>query len=590
MKATAGKGSAVVSWVAPVGSVVTGYTATSSPGGKTCATTGALSCTVTGLTNGTSYSFTVRARNAAGVGPVSAKSAPVVPRIPVTVTRGEGGLWQQAGGERGPGSGIGVVCVPGAEADLDRGVVDSCRPTYSTEGSAETRTITLGAGRFRVYVPAAGAYGKAYSAEVDADRSDGPREGGHERVQGPVAGRRGPEQGVGVLDVQGPEAHQHRVAGRTLPTTYRTQGEGETRTIRLPGGTYRVKVAAKYNYRGATSATVRLATYPMQRSTFTVGGWHSCALDTGGQAWCWGGEGNGELGNGSLAKEDLQSPVKVAGGRAFTSISAGTRHTCALDSAGKAWCWGSDYYGQVGDGAASQADKVAPVPVAGGHTFVSISAGRGVTCALDRAGKAWCWGWAYYGQVGDAVVTQADRASPVAVVGGHTFTRITTGGYVSCALDPKGEAWCWGSDAWGEAGDGADERTESGLPLRVAGGHQFISIAAGFGTTCGVDTSRKAWCWGSDTYGAVGDGGASQGHDWPVAVAGGGTVSAVVPGDWHTCALDLQGQAWCWGRDYGGQVGDERSQRCGQGRPGSGQRWASVRSHHGWDGALVCPG
>jgi alpha-tubulin suppressor-like RCC1 family protein len=158
--------------------------------------------------------------------------------------------------------------------------------------------------------------------------------------------------------------------------------------------------------------------------------------------------------------------------------------------------------------------------------------------------------------VGDALVTQADRASPVAVVGGHTFKSITTGGYTSCALDLAGRAWCWGWDAWGQAGDGADTQTEKRIPVRVAGGHQFISIAAGFGTTCAVDTRRRAWCWGSDAYGEVGDGESSQSHDSPVAVAGGRTVSAVAPGGEHACALDLQGKAWCWGRDYGGQVGD----------------------------------
>ena len=99
---------------------------------------------------------------------------------------------------------------------------------------------------------------------------------------------------------------------------------------------------------------------------------HTCALDTTGKAWCWGNNSAGQVGYGP---RDLSQPlykyvpVPVAGNRTYTTPTAGYNHACALDTTGKAWCWGWDSHGQVGDGDASQQNKYAPVPVAAGHTF-----------------------------------------------------------------------------------------------------------------------------------------------------------------------------------------------------------------------------
>ena len=261
VKAVAGKGSAVVSWVAPVGSVVTGYTATSNPGGRTCSTTGAVSCTVTGLTNGVSYSFTVRARNSAGVGPVSVKSAPVVPRIPVTVSAVKAGYGNRLAVNVDPDRGSAAYSFR-VQKRTSTGAWWQLPTTYSTEGSAETKTITLGAGRFRVYVPAAGAYGKAYSAEVALTAPTVRVKVGTNVFKDQLRVDVDPNKGSGYWTFQ-VQKRTSTGTWTTLPTTYRTEGSGETKTVRLPGGTYRVKAAGKYNYRGTTSAEVSLVQYPL---------------------------------------------------------------------------------------------------------------------------------------------------------------------------------------------------------------------------------------------------------------------------------------------------------------------------------------
>ena len=144
--------------------------------------------------------------------------------------------------------------------------------------------------------------------------------------------------------------------------------------------------------------------------------------------------------------------MAVSGGHTFVDIDAGNEHTCALDTTGAAWCWGEDSAGPLGDGPdALPLDftpvvKDAPVAVLGGHTFATISAGESHTCALDGSGRAWCWGLDGGGELGDGVDVGPEKPAPVAVVGGHAFTALDTGGS-TCALDAAGSPWCWGEQA-----------------------------------------------------------------------------------------------------------------------------------------------
>lgn len=197
-------------------------------------------------------------------------------------------------------------------------------------------------------------------------------------------------------------------------------------------------------------------------------GWtHACAIRANGEAWCWGSNGEGQLGTGVVDTNSHRSAERVIGGQVFDKIALGSRFGCALTPAGDAYCWGANFTGQLGDG--STTERTQPVAVAGGHKFTQIVASSGFAtgtfgappgldfgtyghaCALDTAGKAWCWGWNRDGQVGDG--TSIDRAAPVAVAGGLTFDAISAGGAYTCAM--KGSrAWCWGSNFSGQVGSG----------------------------------------------------------------------------------------------------------------------------------------
>jgi alpha-tubulin suppressor-like RCC1 family protein len=137
-----------------------------------------------------------------------------------------------------------------------------------------------------------------------------------------------------------------------------------------------------------------------QYTALAVGGAHVCALDTEHRAWCWGFSGSvgGAVPAGS---GDVPTPQEVEGGRHYIAITAGFGHTCALDEARAAWCWGGSGGGPLGDGNLSRTGT-GPVPVAGGLQYLQISAGGTATCGIVTDGTLACWGRNSYGQMGFA--------------------------------------------------------------------------------------------------------------------------------------------------------------------------------------------
>ncbi|HEY2804514.1 MAG TPA: hypothetical protein VGI92_01525, partial [Gemmatimonadales bacterium] len=214
--------------------------------------------------------------------------------------------------------------------------------------------------------------------------------------------------------------------------------------------------------------------------TITVGGRSACGLAflggggtvLTGVAVCWGRNDAGQLGNGSMA--DTTVPQTVSGGMQYASISAGHNHVCALDAAGAMFCWGANDRGQFGNGTTT--GSAVPVPAANGMTFTGVHAGDGYTCALDSVpGKAYCWGDNTYGQLGDSTTTQ--RLTPVPVSGGRTFVGLDAGSGHTCAFAVGSAGYCWGHNSTGALGDGTT--ADRLVPTAVSGGLKFISMSAG---------------------------------------------------------------------------------------------------------------
>jgi alpha-tubulin suppressor-like RCC1 family protein len=256
----------------------------------------------------------------------------------------------------------------------------------------------------------------------------------------------------------------------------------------------------------------------------SAGRTHTCGIDLSQHPWCWGDNEEGALGIGELGPSNHRgSAVPVLTDEPYKDLAVGGLHTCGVTVAGDARCWGYNVGGQVGDG--TTASKPSPTAVGIGMIRTDplvifhspdpdfplppgpfIAAGYDHSCAITTAGPTVCWGLNEYGQLGDG--SQANRASPATVAGGHAFAAVTAGLRHSCGLDNTGAAWCWGDNTYGELGDGT--QTPSATPVAVGGGLLFSYIKAGELSTCGVTGAGVAYCWGDNEYGQLGDGTATS--------------------------------------------------------------------------------
>lgn len=225
-----------------------------------------------------------------------------------------------------------------------------------------------------------------------------------------------------------------------------------------------------------------------------VGALHTCAIADAGQVYCWGDGTAGQLGDG-VRYSRLRYAVPIsAGAETFTEVVAGRAHSCALTTTGKAFCWGGNSEGQLGDG--TQGLRSGAVAVEQRGTFVSLVAGGDHTCGLTGDGAAFCWGSNRFGQLGDGSLTA--HPAPNEVAGAARFTSLTAGVYHTCGLTTDGHTLCWGNDEFGQIGTAAAESCPTlcvTSPTLVDG--SFVAISAGMQFSCGVDQQRVTWCWGA---------------------------------------------------------------------------------------------
>ncbi len=276
-----------------------------------------------------------------------------------------------------------------------------------------------------------------------------------------------------------------------------------------------------------------------------VGVSHACGLDVSGAASCWGANDGGQLGDGS--RGDRTSPVRVVTDLAFSVVTAGAGHTCGLDSDGHAACWGRNLSGQLGDG--TREDRSAPTPVSGGRSFRSLAAGWEHTCGLGAGGELVCWGNNAQGQVGDGSTT--NRLTPRPVEG--SFQSVVAGSRHSCGISGQ-EVLCWGDNSFGQLGDGSTESRTRPTPV-VGLPSAPRRLAAGAVHTCALLEDGDAWCWGQNVHGQLGDA-STVNRVRPSAVAGGRSFSSLFAGGALTCGFTTDGAQYCWGLNQTGQLGD----------------------------------
>ncbi len=306
---------------------------------------------------------------------------------------------------------------------------------------------------------------------------------------------------------------------------------------------------------------------------------HTCALASDGTVFCWGYDNDGELGDGAPTVFRTR-PVRVLAApgvplSSIVEIATGGYHTCARKADGTVWCWGRNGEGQVGAPEMSLIPHAVPVLVLtskGGpppRDVVQLAAGYTYTCARKKDGTAFCWGYNGDGQLGDGLFeTEAQRPWPAPVLGstGVPLTgvaQIAAGMKHTCAVKVDGTVVCWGQNDSGQLGDGtmAEPATlvrRFPAPVLVSAGGPALSgvaeVSLGQRQTCARTVAGAVLCWGADDATSP-----VRTSPTPVMVVPGTALTDVVQvkaGVIHDCARKKDGSVLCWGSNKMGQLGD----------------------------------
>lgn len=309
---------------------------------------------------------------------------------------------------------------------------------------------------------------------------------------------------------------------------------------------------------------------PQRFVALSVGDLNVCGLEATGAAFCWGDNTNGQLGNGVTGGSALV-PTAVSGGHQFVALEIGLRSICGIATDGVTYCWGNNQFGQLGIGVTG-ADVNVPAAVVNSASlgFTQVSPGFFTTCARRAAGEVYCWG-SGGARFGNGTTAPSSNV-PVPAANGLTVAHLDMGASYGCAITPIGRAGCWGQGIGvnsGEFGNGSFASPVA-TPTPIVGTLRYASIDANdnnsiIASTCGLLRTGQAWCWGSNQFGQLGAASSATctfgitSYDCsatPLPVGGGRSYAALAVGITHVCAVHANGNVFCWGDNRSGQLGD----------------------------------
>lgn len=281
----------------------------------------------------------------------------------------------------------------------------------------------------------------------------------------------------------------------------------------------------------------------------TGGGQTMCVVVNDGTVKCWGNGASGELGDGKAGESP--KPVVVPGVAKAVDVVLGSYYACALIADGTVSCWGNNGYNQVSVDA--KKTLVTPTIMPGVAGATQIAAGGSTTCALESGGTVKCWGLAC-GADGPNLCVK-----PFTVAAWAGATSIAAGWESACAVTKDSGVSCFGDNDSGQLGNGTTERSETGKLTQVKGLTGVSSLAAGQEHWCALMKNGTVQCWGSNEFGQLGDGTLPDGDKnkvraTPAPVKGVTDAVALTCGGGSCCAQIKDKSLKCWGENNGGMM------------------------------------
>jgi alpha-tubulin suppressor-like RCC1 family protein len=314
----------------------------------------------------------------------------------------------------------------------------------------------------------------------------------------------------------------------------------------------------------------------------SAGVYHTLSIRSDGTLWAWGWNLFGQLGDGGGG--DSYSPIQIGTDTDWILVATGVGHSVALKAGGTLWAWGYNIYGQLGDGTTT--DRLSPTRICIGacdaddNDWVSVAVGGFHNLALKSNGTLWAWGSNIHGQLGDSSTT--DRPSPTRICIGacdaddNDWVSLAAGGNAShsLALKSNGKLYAWGSNNYGQLGDGTAVDKLSPVPIA---GNDWVEFVAGLDHNLALKSNGTLWAWGSNNYGQLGDG-TTVDKLSPVPIEETDTDWGEIASGWnHSLAQKSNGELFAWGRNDAGQLGDGTTvDKLSPVQIGSDEKWQKI--------------
>lgn len=286
---------------------------------------------------------------------------------------------------------------------------------------------------------------------------------------------------------------------------------------------------------------------------FDAGSEHTLAVKTDGTLWAWGDNSNGELGDGTNIKKNIPTQIGTPTNWQLISLALGDRHTNIIKTDGTLWAWGYNLYGQLGTG--TNANKYVPTKIGIANNWYCVAAGITYTVALKTDGTLWSWGSDTFGRLGNGTGTDSNIPTQIGTATNWQSISVNPNGSHTLAIKTDGTLWGWGENTSRQLGFYTNPGIHQQTPIQIGTSNDWQSVASGAQFSLATKTNGTLWGWGSNTYGQLGDG-TNINITSPTQIGNETNWQYLSAGNYFSIALKTDGTYWAWGSNLSGNFGN----------------------------------